>query len=612
MLKHLIAYVLMTIILGVMVVSASFLANDLVENKILLGKPLQPIQATLLLVNEDYLETSFEDNELLTENQRKRVRLGVIIGGAIFMLILTAGVAGGWYYNVWIFQQINQRLRVEMLGKAEYLSLKYHSETRTGDAVYRVYQDSATITRILEFIISSPLRIVATILMAFTILTFFSPWLGLLIIAAAVPITLLFKYFIPRVRQAAERARTSNSELTSQIQETLAAIRVIKASGAEARMMERFETNSQVALDAAFEMRKNMSLLVMSVVLISVGAFLVGEYFMATWAMTERTTYLGGVVAFVGFAAWNLGAFKAAVSQGEAATDQTRQLAEIWSIAQDVLIGLKRSFYLLDLKPEIQEIETPTDFPAEIKQVVFTNVWFGYQPDEKILKGINFTATKGTITAIVGGSGAGKSTAMSLLLRLYDPVEGAITLNDINLKNFSISSLRNHVAIALQQNVLFAKSVRDNIAYGLEGVSKADIEEAARVACVDEFVRELPMGYETELGERGGKLSTGQRQRLSIARAILRDSPILILDEPTASLDAETEQRVIKNLSDWGENRVIFIITHRLSTIKNADQIAFLEEGQVKEIGSHDELINEKGPYHQFVEAEQGEQFKTP
>lgn len=333
---------------------------------------------------------------------------------------------------------------------------------------------------------------------------------------------------------------------------------------------------------------------------------------MATWAMTERTTYLGGVVAFVGFAAWNLGAFKAAVSQGEAATDQTRQLAEIWSIAQDVLIGLKRSFYLLDLKPEIQEIETPTDFPAEIKQVVFTNVWFGYQPDEKILKGINFTATKGTITAIVGGSGAGKSTAMSLLLRLYDPVEGAITLNDINLKNFSISSLRNHVAIALQQNVLFAKSVRDNIAYGLEGVTEADIEEAAGVACVDEFVRELPMGYETELGERGGKLSTGQRQRLSIARAILRDSPILILDEPTASLDAETEQRVIKNLSDWGENRVIFIITHRLSTIKNADQIAFLEEGQVKEIGSHDELINEKGPYHQFVEAEQGEQFKTP
>ena len=128
-----------------MVVSASFLANDLVENKILLGKPLQPIQATLLLVNEDYLETSFEDNELLTENQRKRVRLGVIIGGAIFMLILTAGVAGGWYYNVWIFQQINQRLRVEMLGKAEYLSLKYHSETRTGDAVYRVYQDLSLI-----------------------------------------------------------------------------------------------------------------------------------------------------------------------------------------------------------------------------------------------------------------------------------------------------------------------------------------------------------------------------------------------------------------------------------------------------------------------------------
>ncbi|GIS51997.1 MAG: hypothetical protein Ct9H90mP27_4880 [Gammaproteobacteria bacterium] len=182
---------------------------------------------------------------------------------------------------------------------------------------------------------------------------------------------------------------------------------------------------------------------------------------------------------------------------------------------------MKRSFYLLDLKPEIQKMRLPKISQQKSNRSSSPNVWFGYQPDEKILKGINFTATKGTITAIVGGSGAGKSTAMSLLLRLYDPVEGAITLNDINFKkNFSISSLRNHIAIALQQNVLFAKSVRDNIAYGLEGVSKADIEEAARVACVDEFVRELPMGYETELGERGGNFPTGQRQRLSIAREI--------------------------------------------------------------------------------------------
>ncbi len=606
MIKHLIAYVLMSMFIGILILSATLLANDLVENKILLGKPLEPMQATLLLVGDDYLETNFEDDELLTENQRKRVRLGVLAGGAIFMLILTAGLAGGWYYNVWIFQQINQRLRVEMLGKAEYLSLKYHSDTRTGDAVYRVYQDSATITRILEFIISSPLRIFAYIMVSIVVLTIFSPWLGLLLVGAGIPIAMLFKYFIPKVRRASDLAREANSELTSQIQETLTAIRVIKASGAENQMMKRFEINSQVALDAAFEMRKNMSLLVMSVVLIAIGAFLVGEYFMATWAMNERATYLGGIIAFVGFAAWNLGAFKAAVSRGEDATDQTRQLAEIWSIAQDVLIGLKRSFYLLDLKPEIQETDTPTDFPNPIEQINFTDVWFGYNREERILKGVNLTATTGTITAIVGGSGTGKSTAMSLLLRLYDPLQGAITINDINLKSLSINSLRNHTAIALQQNVLFAMSVRDNIAYGLEGVSDLDIETAARVACADEFIRELPMGYETELGERGGKLSTGQRQRLSIARAILRDTPILILDEPTASLDAETEQRVIRNLSEWGQNRIVFIITHRLSTIRNAHQIAFLEEGYIKELGSHDTLMSENGPYRHYVVAEQG------
>jgi len=196
---------------------------------------------------------------------------------------------------------------------------------------------------------------------------------------------------------------------------------------------------------------------------------------------------------------------------------------------------------------------------------------------------------------------------LSLLLRLYDPGAGQVLINDTDLRDMNISDVRENVAIALQQNVLFAMSVADNIRYGRDDVSEATVVDAAKVACADEFIMEMPNGYETELGERGGKLSTGQRQRLSIARAVLRDTPILILDEPTASLDAETEHRVIRNLADWGRDRVVFIITHRLSTIRNADQIAFLEDGVIKELGTHEELKQRAGAYNRFVQAESGD-----
>ena len=195
---------------------------------------------------------------------------------------------------------------------------------------------------------------------------------------------------------------------------------------------------------------------------------------------------------------------------------------------------------------------------------------------------------------------------MSLLLRLYDPEKGSISINATNLRELGITNLRSKIAIALQQSVLFSMTVEDNICYGQDNVERSDVIEAAKVACANDFIESMPNGYNTELGERGGKLSTGQRQRLSIARAILRNTPILILDEPTASLDAETEHKVIKNLADWGKNKVIFIVTHRLSTIRHADQIALLEDGAITELGRHDQLLSKKGAYSRFVEAEQG------
>jgi ABC-type multidrug transport system fused ATPase/permease subunit len=235
----------------------------------------------------------------------------------------------------------------------------------------------------------------------------------------------------------------------------------------------------------------------------------------------------------------------------------------------------------------------------------FESITFGYRRGERILRKVNLQAKPGTITALIGPTGSGKSTLMALLLRLYDPDEGSIEIDGVDLREIELEGLRAGISIALQENLLFRATIRENIAFASPSATDAQIREAARVACADTFVRELPLGYDTPLGERGTKLSTGQRQRLSIARAVLKDTPILILDEPTASLDAETELAVLDNLAEWGRGRAIFIITHRLSTIRRADQIVVLRDGEVLEEGSHQELMRrEGGGYRRLVEIE--------
>jgi ABC-type multidrug transport system fused ATPase/permease subunit len=209
------------------------------------------------------------------------------------------------------------------------------------------------------------------------------------------------------------------------------------------------------------------------------------------------------------------------------------------------------------------------------------------------------------VTGLVGPTGSGKSTLVSLVLRLFDPDAGSIRVDGVDLSRFQLESLRAGVGIALQENLLFGTTIRENIRYAVPDASDAQVREAARIACADEFIEQLPDGYDTELGERGTRLSSGQRQRLSIARAVIKDTPVLILDEPTAALDAETELRVLRNLTRWGAGRVILMVTHRLSTIRRADQIVYLDDGRVIEAGSHDQLMSRQGgAYRHFVELE--------
>ncbi len=603
-LRHIVTFVALNSLIGVAILGFMMLSSDLIENKILLGKLLQPLQAEILFLDDTFVTSSEEHKESLSSDQKSHLRLNLIILGTFCWVIYTAYAAAMWYYMVWIFQAVNQQLRSEMLRRAEQLSLKYHSSSRTGDAIYRVYQDSATITNVLQFLILTPLRILAWVGFAVIVLIFFSPWFGLIFIATAFLVTGIMRSLLPHVREKARLSREHNSDLTSNIQETLSAIRVIKANGAENRMMYKFRADSQNALDAAFEMRLFMSLLLLSTSIVAFGAVMIAEYFMATWAMQEKATHLGGVIALVGYATWNLGAFKAASAQAEESASSIWELAYTLSYVQDLVVGLKRAFYLLELEPEVADPDEPRSFPTNIKSICFEKVRFGYTERKNILDEINLSVESGTVTAIVGSTGSGKSTLMSLLLRLYDPLTGRVLFNGLDLRDMSKTNIRSNVAIALQQNILFAKSVSENIRYGQDSKNQGAVINAAKIACAHDFILEMPDGYETELGERGGKLSTGQRQRISIARAILRDTRILILDEPTASLDAETEKQVMHNLTEWGRDRVVFIITHRLSTIRSADNIAFLEDGRIKEFGNHSELMAKTGAYKDFVNAE--------
>ena len=604
--KHLGAFVGINSILGALVLVAAIIGSDLVENKIILGEKLEPLQASMLMLDGEFVTSVGAENTQLGMEQRKEVRERVIILAGIMAAMLLSVSVCVWYYMIWIFQRVNQDLRVEMLSRVERLSLRYHSDSKTGDAIYRIYQDSATIVNVLLYMVLSPLRVLAWAFFGIVVLLLFSPVLGFLLVAAAIPTIMLMRFYIPKVRVAATLSREYNSDLTSRIQETLAAIRVVKASGAETRLMERFQSDSQKALDAAFEMRKYIPFLTVGVAVVGLSFVFIADYFMATWAMRGESTFFGGSIALVGFAVWNLGAFKAATGRGEEVSAQVWELAFYWCTVQDLVAGLKRAFFLLDLQPEVVDVETPQAFPQTLQQVRIENISFGYQPDSLILKGATLEAKVSTVTAIVGATGSGKTTLMSMLLRLYNPDSGAVFIDDIEMSQMSAEDVRSNISIALQQNVLFATTVAENVRYGVADVNEERVVAAAKVACADEFIRAMPYGYDTELGERGGKLSTGQRQRISIARAVLRDTPILILDEPTASLDAETERQVMSNLAEWGRSRVIFIITHRLSTIRNADQIAFLEDGVIKELGSHQQLLDQNGAYAEFLAAELG------
>jgi len=550
-------------------------------------------------------ESATQSDMLLSKDQRRDL--------FPFYIVFFIGINFLWlpfiavnYYHTWIMQGINQNLRNALVERWHRLSIRYHGDHRVGDSVYRIYQDSSQVTNVL----GTFLKVIQTLVMYLITLAFIAaldPILGVLSLGIAVAAMLWGNWFSPRMREYALVARERNAALTSRIQEIFEGIRIIKASGTEDLEQKRFEADSVTAFNAAHRIRFLVAIVTIVMFTLAAGLLLGGEFFMAVWASMDRPTFAATLIGLVGlsYVVWNLAAYQWASGEMATASWQIQGLLRMWATAQDMAMGLDRVFNILDIEPDVVDAPDAIPMPPFRKEIRFDSVRFGYDPDQPVLRDVSFSVKPGSITAIVGPTGSGKSTLMSLLPRLFDPDAGSVEIDGVDLRRLEVDSLRSNVSVAVQENVLFGMSVRDNIRYVVPDADDRQVLEAARVACVDDYIAALPDGLDTILSDRGGKLSSGQRQRLNIARAIIKDTPILVLDEPTAALDAGTELRVLDRLGEWAKGRAVFLITHRISTISRADQILYLDNGMIVERGDHAELMQiTDGRYRRFVETE--------
>ena len=601
---HLIYYPALQLITGLGFMLVTLLVAEIINQSVLQNEPLMPGLSALI----GHPELSREVTQTLTEADRMELRWAPVQVEFLWFLVLIPLEVFMLWYVVWIFQRINHDLRLALVDRWHRLSLRHHVDHRVGDSIWRIQADSETVISVVKSLLELAV-LLANVIGALAFISILSPTLGLLILTVLIPTLILARWAMPRYRTRSLVERRANADLMSRIQESFRSIKLSKAYQAGPLYQDQFEQDAMVALNA--EYRHTRLGLRVGVVIDAYSEFFifVGFFLMAFWVNGSEPTFATELIALAGmtFVVWNLSAFRWASERFEVSIGSLGDVIKTWGWMQDVAMGLRRVFDILDLQPEVVDRPGAVDFEGFYNEISFKDVRFAYTADRPVLRGVSFTATPGTINAIVGSSGAGKSTLMSLLLRLFDPDEGTISIDGKDLRDLKVDSLRQNIAIALQENVLFGMTVRQNICYAAPDAGSAQVEEALRITCLGEVVAELPDGLETMLGDRGGRLSTGQRQRISIARAVVRETPVLILDEPTAALDAETERQVLTNLGAWAKegNRAVLLITHRISTIRQADNIVLLESGGVVESGDHDRLMQiDNGRYKAFVHSE--------
>jgi len=508
----------------------------------------------------------------------KRFQLAAV-AALSFIAIAAIGSLAGFlenYYNEKVAQYIANDLRRRLYHHLQHLSIAYYDSHQTGKLLSTITADVSTIQ---DFASSTLLNILVdalTILGMIGIMFFLNA--DFTLVALAVTPFLLF--FVARFKKAMKKAtrevRKDQSNMFVVLQQGLESIRSVSAFGRQELEEAKLKKVSSETLNAALKARKVKSVLspVVTIIVSACTAFVLwrGADLVLRGVMT-----VGALTVFL----WYMNKFFSPV----------QDLAKMTSTVAQVTVALERIQAILDTPSIVIEKPDAKD-PGSFKgDIIFDNICFAYDPESPVLKDLNLTISRGQRIGICGPTGSGKSTIASLIARFYDPGAGRVLIDGTDVKDFTLDGLRSQIGFVLQDTILFYGSIRDNIAYGRPDATQEEIEEAARLADAEEFIVKMPHGYDTLVGERGVTLSGGQRQRIGIARAVVRNSPILILDEPTAALDAESEKIVMQALEKLMVGRTVIIIAHRLSTIRYADKIIVLNCGVVAEEGTHEELL---------------------
>ncbi len=521
-----------------------------------------------------------------------RFAAGAVLVIAIFDALCSYGEK---YVTTSVGQWVMHDLRRTVYSHIQRLSLAYHDQKRTGDLISRVTTD---IDAVQTFITSGLLSVMvnAITLVGMVGVMFYLNWRFTLVALSVAPVLAVLVYsFTRRIKKASRELRKKEGEIVSNIQEMITSIRVVRAFAREDYEQRRLEAESLEGVDMALKARSlkaKLSPLVQ--VTVAVGTCMV--LWFGGRMVLAGTLSPGSLVIFILY----LGKMYKPM----------QELSKMTDAYSKATVGYERIRELLDTTGEVLDKRGARNAPPLKGDLEFRNVSFHYQSDQPILKDVSFHIRPGQIAAFVGPTGAGKSTIASLIPRFYDPISGDVFLDGMNIRDLRQKSLRQQISFVLQETVLFHVPVWQNIAYGRPEASRDEILKAAELANAHEFIEKMPQGYDTMVGERGVTLSGGQRQRIAIARAVIRNSPILIMDEPSSGLDAASEKLVFDALDKLMEGKTAIIIAHRLATIRHADVIFVLKDGAIVEHGTHDELCAVEGEYAdlykiQFEQAEE-------
>jgi ATP-binding cassette subfamily B protein len=522
------------------------------------------------------------------ENQTVLLLLAVLTGFLLTVLIHGLNV-GNSFVDSKLEQNMILDLRSDLFAHCQRLSLAFHDARRTGELMSRInYQASALGAIVMAL---PPLAESLLTLVGMTAIALLIDWkIALVSLSIAPLIYYALGHYGTRIVPRLQRVQSLEWQSLSIVNEAMSMLRVIVSFGREDYEHRRFREQGQTAVDARVDLTVRQTAFTLSVQT-------------ATALGTAFVFFFGFYSVFSG--SITIGEFVVLLSYITAIYRPLEAISNTIGMLNEQLVQAKASFDLLDLEPEVKEHSQPIEMKQCAGAVAFEGVGFAYPGRQDTLSDISFLVAPGSRIAIVGPTGAGKTTLMSLLIRFYDAREGSVSIDGVDVRRLSLHSLRAQLGVVLQEPLLFSGSIAENIRYGRLDATDDEIVSAAHAANAHDFISRLPAGYGTELGERGAHLSGGERQRICIARAFVKDAPILILDEPTSSIDSRTENVILDALDELMVGRTSFMIAHRLSTVRDADLIIVLDHGRIVQQGTHDQLLGQDGLYCQLHEAQQ-------